>query len=156
MQTGTQVDTPVPFRALLVFPVLISIANYATLAFLDAAYYCLIPLFLSTPIEYGGLGFTPLQIGRYLSVVGLSLGINSMLVLPPVVRRFGPKRVYVAGMTMFIPAFSLFPLVNVLARANGGVGLAVWTVLACQLGCHLIMEFSFGERFTGFFLKKFS
>jgi hypothetical protein len=127
-----------------VFPVLISIANYATLAFLDAAFWCLLPLFLSTPIEYGGLGFTPFQIGRYLSVIGLSVGVLQAVVMPLLIRRFSPKRVFVTGMMMFIPAYSLFPLANALARSSGGVGPAVWAVLACQLVCNLTMGISYG------------
>jgi hypothetical protein len=52
-------EEPVPLRALLVFPVLISITNYVLLALLEISKAALQPLFLSTPIEYGGLGLSP-------------------------------------------------------------------------------------------------
>ena len=50
---------PVPLRGLLVFPVLISITNYGLLALLDISKAALHPLFLSTPIAFGGLGLSP-------------------------------------------------------------------------------------------------
>jgi len=45
---------------------------------------------------------------------------------------------------MFMPVYSLFPLSNALARSTGGVGPAVWAVMACQFVCNLMMEVSFG------------
>ena len=62
----SSLDKPLSLRQLLSYPVFISVANYASLAFLEMSYSALIPLFLAMPIEIGGLGFDPRRIGYIL------------------------------------------------------------------------------------------
>jgi hypothetical protein len=52
-------EDPVPLRELFAFPIFITITNYVLLSFLDIAKASLVSLFLSTAIEFGGLGLSP-------------------------------------------------------------------------------------------------
>ncbi|KAF9230340.1 major facilitator superfamily domain-containing protein, partial [Melanogaster broomeanus] len=60
--SGT-LESPVPLRSLLVPKILLPIACYGAIAMLEIAMFALQPLFYSTPIELGGLGFSPATIG---------------------------------------------------------------------------------------------
>lgn len=137
-------DTPIPFRELLTFPVVISIANYATLGFLEIALLALLPLFYSSPIEYGGLGFDPSTIGIILAIFGLTNGIFQVFFFAKIVKKWGAKRLFVAGMTSFSPIFLLFPVINALAR-QWGVTPIVWVAVALQLLIAIIMDMCYGE-----------
>ncbi|KZT01929.1 MFS general substrate transporter [Laetiporus sulphureus 93-53] len=136
-------EAPAPLRSLLIWPVLLSVANYGALAFLEIAYRATQPLFYSTPIELGGLGFSPATIGALLGTWGVMNGSVQALFFAPVVRRWGPKRVFMAGMSTFVPLFSLFPLINALAFRTG-MTPAVWGVVFLQLTVSIVMDMSFG------------
>jgi hypothetical protein len=74
---ASQKDTQksLPLHSLLTRPVLISIANYTMVGFFEMACLALIPLIWSTPIEFGGLDFSPALIGSWMSVYGCVNGI---------------------------------------------------------------------------------
>ncbi|KAI0058969.1 MFS general substrate transporter [Artomyces pyxidatus] len=132
-----------PLLQLLTRPVVVSISNYAVLALLEIALYALLPLFYSTPIELGGLGLTPAFIGMCMGTFGLLNGSLQALFFATVVHCFGPKRVFMVGMSVFIPIFSMFPLANALAR-QGGLSLLVWAVVFLQLVLMVVMDMSYG------------
>ncbi|KAF8628588.1 hypothetical protein AX17_005983 [Amanita inopinata Kibby_2008] len=68
--------TPVPISRLLVYPVLISVANYASLAFMNIMVSALLPLFFAMPIRFGGLGAVePISMGRLVEEDPLTLAI---------------------------------------------------------------------------------
>ncbi|PPQ80156.1 hypothetical protein CVT25_001449 [Psilocybe cyanescens] len=71
-QNGYKHDphTQIAFRDLLTFPVVISIANYVTLAFLNISVNALLPLFFHMPIELGGLDLDPATIGYVMGLYG--------------------------------------------------------------------------------------
>ena len=73
------VGKPLPLRSLLTRPVLITVANNAMLSFLDMASEALIPLVWSAPVESGGLSFSPVSIGFWMSVYGC---MSSVFTLP--------------------------------------------------------------------------
>lgn len=79
-----QKEQTLPLRAILTRPVIISAGNYATLSLIDIAFRSIQPVFLSTPIEMGGLGLQPATIGNLLSVFGVLNGIVQVrdLLLP--------------------------------------------------------------------------
>lgn len=134
-------------RAILVPPVLISVANYALLAIMDIAYRAIQPLFYSTPIELGGLGLSPASIGMAMGAYGIMNGILQALFFARLVRRWGPKVIFCAGMLIFIPLFAMFPVINVLARQRGLSNL-VWAVVALQLALAVVMDMAFGALLT--------
>ena len=136
-------ESPTSLRSILVRPVLLSVANYGTLCLLDIAYRAIQPLFFSTPCELGGLGFTPATIGLVLGIFGLMNGSLQAVFFARVVRRWGPKRVFMAGMACFVPLFGMFPVINALARPNGVTGI-VWAAIILQLAISVLMDMSFG------------
>jgi hypothetical protein len=125
-QNATQKPPPLR-RSLLTRPVLVSIANYAMVSFLDMAFLALILLMWSTPVEFGGLNFGPVSIGFGMSLYGCVDGICQFAFFPRRVARFGLRRVYVTGIAFCAVLVILFPLENlILRRAIGGSTVAIW------------------------------
>ncbi|PCH42368.1 MFS general substrate transporter [Wolfiporia cocos MD-104 SS10] len=137
-------ENPATLRSLMVWPVLLSVANYGCLALLDIAYRAIQPLFYSTPIALGGLGLSPARIGAVLGAFGLMNGVFQAMFFARVVRRFGPKAVFMTGMAVFIPLYVLFPVINALARSAGMITPLVWAIVFLQLGISVIMDMSYG------------
>ncbi|KZT07602.1 MFS general substrate transporter [Laetiporus sulphureus 93-53] len=136
-------ENPATLRSLMIWPVLLSVANYGALAFLDIAYRAIQPLFYSMPIELGGLGLNPATIGAVLGSFGLMNGIFQASFFARIVRRYGPKRVFMMGMAIFVPLFMLFPIINAMAR-KAGMTRAVWFMVMFQLAVSVIMDMSYG------------
>jgi hypothetical protein len=136
-------DGIVPFRNLLTRPVILSIANYGMLAILDISLGALQPLFFSTPIEYGGLNFSPARIGLVLGLFGLLNGVFQGFCFARIVGWAGLRRTFMCSMSAFIAIFALFPVINGLARIHG-VGAIVWSVITIQLVFWVIMDMSYG------------
>ena len=90
-------EKPLPLRAVLTRPVLISIANYAMLALLGMAALALIPLIWSTSVEFGGLDLNPASIGLWMSTYGCMDGMFQFAIAPYAIARFGPRRVFIAS-----------------------------------------------------------
>src|SRR5712691_2395786 len=91
---------PLPLRYLLTRPVLVSVANYSTLALLGMVSWALMPLIWSTSIEFGGLDMSPASIGVWLSVFGCMNGIFQLAVFPRAVTRFVPRSIFVTAIGM--------------------------------------------------------
>lgn len=132
-----------PLSKLLNAPRVLRIANYGVLAILEIAFYSLQPLFYSTPIEYGGLGFTPMKIGLWMACFGVFNGLFQAFYFAPLIDRLGPKKLLRIGHFCFFPIFILFPIVNWIARQWGIIWL-VWVVLTCHLAFAIVMDMSFG------------
>ncbi|KAI1797168.1 MFS general substrate transporter [Ganoderma leucocontextum] len=133
----------VPFRELLTKPVLWSVANYASLALLEIAYRAVQPLFLSTPIVLGGLGLPPPTIGIILGSFGIFNGTVQALFFAKLVDRYGPKRIFQFGMSMFIPLWILYPVISVLAKIEG-ITTTVWALVFFQLALSVLMDMAYG------------
>lgn len=137
-------ESPVPLLTLIKHPrVLLSVANYGVLALLDIAYRAVQPLFFATPRSLGGLGLPPSTIGLILGSFGIFNGILQALWFAPLVRRFGPKHVHMAGLGAFIPLWLLFPVIGALAR-QGGMTPAVWAVVMLQQVVSVVMDTAYG------------
>ena len=86
----------------------------------------LVPLIWSTPVKLGGLNFSPVSIGLWMSVSGCMDGIFQFVVFPRVVGHFGMRRVFVSSIAIAAMIFAMFPLENlVLRHATGGPGVGV-------------------------------
>ncbi|KAG1738420.1 MFS transporter [Suillus paluster] len=136
-------DSPVSIRSLFVPSVLIPIANYGCISILEIVINALQPLFYSTPIELGGLGFDPVTIGFWMGAFGIVNGVLQTMIFAPLVNKFGPKTVFQACEACFIPIFALFPITNIVARQYG-VNWLVWVLLTCSLILGVFMDMSFG------------
>ncbi|KAI0359917.1 MFS general substrate transporter [Trametes cingulata] len=130
-------------RSLLTRPVLWSITNYASLAFLEIAYRAIQPLFFSTPVELGGLGLPPSTIGIILGSFGIMDGVFQALYFAKFVEWWGQKRVFQLGMSMFIPLYLLFPLMNIIAKGSGSSAM-LWALIILQLALSVVMDMAYG------------
>ncbi|KAJ7746322.1 major facilitator superfamily multidrug-resistance, DHA1 sub-family [Mycena metata] len=135
-------DAPPPIRDLLIRPVFIALANHGILAFVHMANEALIPLVFATPIG-AGLGLNPNEIGIILGIRGACNVVVQLLFAGPLIRRYGPRRIVIAGSIASLIQFSLYPIVGVLARRAAGVDAAVYIVLACQLSCAFVVYFAY-------------
>ncbi|KIM39253.1 hypothetical protein M413DRAFT_415849 [Hebeloma cylindrosporum] len=133
----------IPVRALLTFPVVISIANYMTLAFLDISVNALLPLFFHMPIAMGGLGLNPVSIGYIMGFYGAGTGAFQVLFFSTLVKRFGTRRVFIMNIATFIPAFLVFPLISLVAK-KWGLCIGVWLLVGWLLCMRFFIDTAYG------------
>ncbi|KAF8135017.1 MFS general substrate transporter [Boletus edulis] len=118
------------------YSVMIPIANYGTLALVEIGFLVLLPLFYSSPIEIGGLGFPPPIIGTFLAIFGIVDGIVQALVAAKLVELIGAKRVFCWAVLWFYPLILLFPIMSAFVTAQGGVGPIIWILLRSPAPIH--------------------
>ncbi|RDB26103.1 Efflux pump azaL [Hypsizygus marmoreus] len=136
-------DEPVPLRQLLVYPIIISVSNYMSLAFLNISLNALLPLFFTMPVEIGGLGFEPATIGYIMGSYGAITGIFQAFYFAKVIRYLGERRIFVYGVSTFLPIFALFPIISLCAK-RFGVNAIVWICIAAMLIMMAFMDMAFG------------
>ena len=138
-----QAERPLPLRSLLTPRVLVAAGNYASLSLVDIAFRAIQPVFLSTPINLGGLGLPTPSIGTLLSGQAIFNGIFQVFFFSRVHDRWGSKKTFIAGISTAIPAFVMFPVANALARTQG-YSIAVWTAIALQILSGVALNLSYG------------
>ena len=138
------IEKPLPLRKLLVYPVVVSVANYGILAFLQISASSLIPLFLAMPLEIGGLKLSPPAIGYIIGSFGILDSIFQALFFSSIVRRWGERNVCIASMSAFIPIFLILPSINFVARTWGQTSLGVWLLLGLLLMMLTLMDMGYG------------
>ncbi|KAG6839828.1 hypothetical protein C0991_011274, partial [Blastosporella zonata] len=143
----TDAEQPLSLRSLLTRKVVVAAGNYAFFAMIDVAFRVIQPLFLSTPIELGGLGLSPPEIGKILSVYGLLNGVFQMLFFARIHDRIGSKMTFMAGIVSAFPCFLAFPIISHMAKTQG-LSTLVWCAVALQTLFSILMNLSFGERNT--------
>ena len=139
-----QVERPLPLRSLLTPRVLIAGGNYASLSLVDIAFRAIQPVFLSTPINLGGLGLSTPFIGTLLSGQGILNGIFQAFFFARIHDRWGSKKTFIAGISCAFPVFIMFPVANALARTQG-YSMAVWAAIALQAISGVTLSLSFGK-----------
>ncbi|KAG6906075.1 hypothetical protein DXG01_016039 [Tephrocybe rancida] len=140
---SSDTQTPLPLRKLLVYPVLLSIANYMSLAFLNIAYIALLPLFLSMPLDIGGLGFTPATIGYIMGAYGCFTGLLHAFTFAQIVRYVGERRLFIYSMSTFLPLFMLLPIMSISAERSG-VNWFTWVCIGVMIVLLAFMVMGFG------------
>jgi hypothetical protein len=142
-------EKPPPLRSLLTRPVLVSIANYAVVSFLQTACLALIPLIWSTPVEFGGLNFSPVSIGLWMSVYGCVDGTCQFAIFPRLVTQFGLRRVFFTCITSCAVLVIMFPLENLVLRHNlGGQTMAIWPLIVLQLSSFSVLRMGYSESLS--------
>ncbi|KIJ08269.1 hypothetical protein PAXINDRAFT_89092 [Paxillus involutus ATCC 200175] len=141
-----ELDGPVPLKSLLVHKVLLPITCYGSISAVQIAVSALQPLFYSTPIEDGGLGFTPAMIGFWMSCQGVANGIIQAFFFAPLISKLGPKTLFRIGHGAYAVTFGLFPVIHMIARRSGIVW-SVWALLSCQLFLSVVQGMSFSCAF---------
>ncbi|KAF5383858.1 hypothetical protein D9615_003796 [Tricholomella constricta] len=141
--------TPPPLLRILLIPrVLISITNFAFLAFLDQSLLVLLPLIYSTPMHLGGLGLPPSTIGNILGVWGVINGSVQIFCFAWVRMRLGHRACYMLGIGGLGACFALFPVLATLAQWDGGtVGVWVWCGIVLQLSAYMFSYMSYACMF---------
>jgi MFS family permease len=124
---------------------MISVSNYASLAFIDMAMLALLPLFYSSPIEHGGLDLSPSTIGILLGTFGLLNGAFQAFFFAKIIKRFGAKNLFITGISSSILIFLLFPVINLLAL-RWGVSPIVWVAVVSQLMVTIVMDMSYSKN----------
>lgn len=136
-----------PIREVLTPRVITAVVNYSLLAFLDITLRAIQPLFYTSQIKYGGLGFNPPVVGLCLGAFGLFSGLYQAFIFSPVYDRFGTKNIFVTSILTFIPMFALFPLMNLSARHNG-VDALTWVELTLQMILYVLMDMGFSMSYS--------
>ena len=143
--TTKDAEEPLPLRALLTRPVVVSVANYCVIGLLDIMGGVLIPLVWSTPVEFGGLGMTPVSIGLWMGGYGFMNGIFQFIVFPRIVGRIGPQRVFITSILCYIPIYVILPLENLALRhSSRGLNLAATLLIMLQLLATSFATMGFG------------
>jgi hypothetical protein len=145
---GSVKDTekPLPLRALLTRPVLISVANYAMFGLIDMGAVALIPLVWSTSVELGGLSMSPASIGLWMTGCGLLNCIFQFVALPRLVGRFGPRNVFISSILCFFLVYAMFPFENLATRHSGrSMNLMTVLLITLQLSALSLSDMGFGK-----------
>ncbi|KAF9453688.1 MFS general substrate transporter [Macrolepiota fuliginosa MF-IS2] len=145
----TRSQLPLPLRTLITSRVLLSISNYFVLSFLTMAYLAIQPLFLAMPLSIGGLALEPMQIGSILGFYGFHNAFVQALLLGPLIRGFGLRRVLRCSLSALIPIFLLFPLMNIHAKDwqihhHPNSRFIVYTLLAAQFILLSVQDSGYG------------
>ena len=110
------------------------------------------PIFLSTPVELGGLGLDPPVIGTVMSFFGILNGVFTVFFFSRMTDYFGAKGVFLIGMTAAVPCFSLFPLISHLGHnsmeRSGGLGTEVWVTVGIQVALSVLICLCYGTSLS--------
>ncbi|KAG5653633.1 hypothetical protein H0H81_011735 [Sphagnurus paluster] len=126
-------EVPPPLKDLLVPRVLLNLAVYAFVAFVDMAIQVLQPLVYSTSISLGGLGFDPYRIGTIMGIWGILNAFVQFMFLGRILRKLGARKLQIIAQTNYIIVLSLYPVLSFFARRAGKADGFVWTVIIVQL-----------------------
>jgi hypothetical protein len=137
---------PLPLRALLTRPVVISVMNYCVIALLDSTAGTLIPLVWSSSVELGGLGMSPASIGLWVGGYGFINGIFQFVTFQRLVRRFGPRRIFITSVLCHFPFNAVFPLENMALRhSSRGLYPIAGLLIMLQLIATSFSSMGFGK-----------
>ncbi|KAH9030871.1 MFS general substrate transporter [Lactarius deliciosus] len=137
-------ESPLPLRALLTRPVVVSIANYCMISLLEIIAMTLIPLIWSTSVEFGGLGMSPASIGLWMAGYGFTNGIFQFVAFPHIVGRLGPRRIFIASTLCFIPVYIMFPFENLaLHYSFRGANMVTGLLMILQLSAISLSDMGF-------------
>lgn len=138
-------DKPLPLLSLLTPRVIVAAGNYASLSLVDITFRAIQPLFLSTPVELGGLGLPPSAIGNVLSVFGILNGVFQVFFFARINDSWGSKNLFCFGIASAIPLFASFPLINILARYQG-YSTMIWVAVYAQIAISVALSLSYGKQ----------
>lgn len=144
---------PPSARELLTPDLRIILLNYGLLSFTDMSYFVLIPLIYSSSIPIGGLGLSPYQVGLILGTFALLNGFWNMLVLTQILKKIGPRKMYIISYSSFLVIFPLLWILRDVAHLAGRVNILVWVLLVCQLLAASFINAAYSEL-NCFFLDK--
>ena len=136
---------PPPLRAFFIRPLLLTFLNYALLTFTEMSNSALLPLMYSTSISLGGLGLDPFRIGSILGVYGFINAIIQLNFLGRIIRKFGPRTVYIASYACLFVCLGSYPVMKFFALKAGKVDRNVAIVMIIQLAFQTAIFAAYGE-----------
>jgi len=144
---GTQEDDQqmAPPRALLTRPVLLTVANYSTFAFLETCVSIFLPLVYTMPIQHGGLGLDPPRMGVTMAMYGIMKGILQLTIFSRIVGFLGLRRTFITLISCFVPSFLLFPIAGIRAQ-YAGRDIVLWVLVLVQLLCTVGITMAYGTQ----------
>ena len=110
---------------------------------MENGFLVLVPLFCSSPIEIGGLGFPPSVIGTFLAIFGIVDGGVQALFGAKLIEWFGVKKTFCYTVLSFYPMILLFPIMSAVVIAQGKVGPIIWILLFMQLIFFVLMDLAY-------------
>ncbi|KAI0270439.1 MFS general substrate transporter [Gloeopeniophorella convolvens] len=134
---------PPPLRSLLTRPVLLTVSNYAAIAFLEISVHTLVPVVYATPVEHGGLGLGPARTGICMGAYGIMNGLLQVTFFARIVKRLGVRGSLVAFVSCLIPTFLLFPIAGLHAR-RVGMDHALFFYIFLQLFSMVGVDMTYG------------
>ena len=143
-------ENPLSFRKLLVTPVLVAAGSAASFAILDISTRTLLPVYLATPMEVGGLGLDPPVIGIILATMGISAGVLQPLLFAPLYNYLGGKNLFLTTISLFLPIAALFPITNRIGQ-DKGLNSLVWFLVGLQILLFVFASFALGKLSDNFF-----
>ncbi|KAH8979282.1 MFS general substrate transporter [Lactarius akahatsu] len=141
-------EEPLPLRALLTRPVVVSVANYCMISLLDMTAGALIPLVWSTSVESGGLSMSPASIGLWMAGYGSINCVIQFVAFPRLVERFGPRGVFIACIILFFPVYIMLPFENLTLRhSSRGLNFAAGLLVTLQISAMSFADMGFSVIF---------
>lgn len=118
---------------------------YCHVMLLAFAFTALMPVYLYTPIDVGGLEFDPFQIAMYMAVQGASQALWLVLAFPFLHRRLGTKKLMYGCGVMYPIFFGGYIFVNEMLRIHTPAAMAwFWIVgsIVAVIGPGVSMAFT--------------
>ncbi|EIN12346.1 MFS general substrate transporter [Punctularia strigosozonata HHB-11173 SS5] len=129
-------------RAVLTPPVLKALLVFSATTILGIAYMALLPLWLFTPVDLGGLSFSPSGISVIFASIGFSQSVWLLVVMPPLERSLGTYRLLRSCFTYWPLGFLMPILANQFAKRNNSAGVYLITSVMSTLGVGTAMAFT--------------
>lgn len=105
-----------PLRKVLTRDVLMSIAAYATWAFINVIYDEVLSLFVVTPVASGGLSMSSTELGLVLSSLGIAQIVSQIFIYPVVERSLGLVKTFRLSCVLMFIFSAMLPFVGDVAR----------------------------------------
>jgi hypothetical protein len=152
LENGTQLSPsdddlePRSVSYLLKLPeVQVILINFGFFGFCDIGAQALTPLMWSTTIEHGGLGLSPYMIGMVMGSYGVVNAFLQLMFLGKIMRRFGPRGVYIVCFSSLFVSFMSFPISSLFARRANGMDWKVWATVIASLVTQSMRSGAYGN-----------
>jgi hypothetical protein len=110
--------------------------------FLAFAFTAVFPVFMYTPINLGGLGFSPVLIAAAMGGGGAAQALWLLLAFPPLHKRVGTGGVLRLCAWVWPIFFSVDSICNLLLRYNLNIPFWIIFWVNATFGCGVAMAFS--------------
>ncbi|KAG9091161.1 hypothetical protein FS749_016749 [Ceratobasidium sp. UAMH 11750] len=114
------------------------LVSYGFMALVTVSVNAVFVLWLYTPVQLGGIGFSSAEIGGALVLSGIFGTAIAVIVFPPLERRVGTTILFKVGMMLQVVSISTFPLGHTIAKTGGKkgayMGAGVMLAVRCIAG----------------------